>query len=139
MTDGYDQALANAGLALLNADPLIPALKVYDGVVPNGAVPPYVLVYTRVARPPDHVARPLTGTSRGFVARWICHCVGGDAVAARAVAQRVRTQLLDVLPVVAGLQCNPIRQVDAVDPTRDETLGTPVMDAVEVYEALACL
>jgi hypothetical protein len=139
MTDGYDQALANAGLALLNADPLIPALKVYDGVVPNGVTPPYVLVYTRVARPRDHPAVPLTGVSSGFVVRLICHCVGGDAIAARAVAQRARTQLLDVRPVVAGLQCNPFRQIDAIDPTRDETLGTPVMDAVEVYEALACL
>jgi hypothetical protein len=136
VTDGYDQALANAGLALLTADV---NLRVHDGAVPDGAELPYVVVYTSIARPTDHPAKPLTGQSRGFVARWICHCVGENAIAARGVAQRVRTQLLDVLPAVAGLVCNPIRQVEVLPPDRDESTGRLLMDAVSVYESSACL
>ncbi len=136
MTDGLDQALANAGLALLTADA---NLTVYDGVVPDDAEPPYLLVYTSIARPTEHPAVPLNGQSRGFTAQWICHCVGANATAARAVAQRARTQLLDVRPTVAGLTVNLIRQVETLPPGRDESTGHLRIDAVEVYESLASL
>ncbi|HEY9411122.1 MAG TPA: hypothetical protein VIP77_16200 [Jiangellaceae bacterium] len=136
MTDGLDQAAVNAGLDLLRADP---GLTVHDGIVPDGLVPPYVLAYTSVARPTDHHAIPLTGQSRGFTVRWILHCVGEDAITARATAQRARTQLLDVRPTVVGLTCNPIRQVEVIPPARDESTGLPRIDAVEVYEMSACL
>ncbi len=139
MSDGLDVALAAAGLALLAADV---DLVVHDGKVPDGAKPPYVLVYTTVARPGEHPAIPLTGDSSGFVARWICHCAGANATAARRVAQRVRTQLLDVRPVVAGFgpqQVGPIRQVEVAPPVKDEGTGRLVMDAVAVYEVYACL
>lgn len=135
MTDGLDQLIANSALALLQADA---ALTVYDGFVPNGSVPPYVLVYTSLGRPSEDFDNSIDGRSRVFTARWYCHCVGGNATAARAVAQRVRTALLDVRPVVAGLQCGLIREMpDPPAPIRDEMTGVLVMDAVEIYELRA--
>jgi len=135
MTDGLDQALAASAIALLTADT---SLNVLDGVVPNGTVPPYVLVYTSLGRPSADPDNSIDGRSRVFTVRWYCHCVGGNAQAARAVAQRVRTALLDVRPVVAGLQCGLIReQPDPPAPVRDEMTGTLVMDAVEIYELRA--
>lgn len=138
MTDGLDQALYNAGLALLTADV---SLTVYDGVVAASGTPPYVVVYGTVARPSDDPDNSVNGRSGVWVARWICHCVGGDATAARAVAQRVRTALLDVRPTVTGFAASavgPIRlEQDPVPPTKDETTGTAVMDQVEVYRLRA--
>lgn len=134
MTDGLDQALVGVGLTLLGADT---SLTVYDGKVPDPTpdidANPYVLVYSYVSRPSEDPDNSLLGRSGVWVARWICHCVGGNAAAVRAVAQRVRTQLLDVRPTVAGLSCGLIRWEDSQPPQRDETTGVLVMDAVEVY------
>lgn len=138
MTDGLDQALYSAGLALLTADA---SLTVYDGVVPAGATPPYVVVYGTVARPSDDPNNAVDGRTHVWVPRWICHCVGGNASAARAVAQRVRSALLDVRPTVAGFTADavgPIRlEGDPTPPTKDETTGVVVMDQVETYRLLA--
>lgn len=137
MTDGLDQALVNVGLTLLRADA---SLTVYDGVVPSPTpAPPYVVVYTSVDRPADTSsgALALAGLSNHWTVSWYCHCVGGDATAARAVAQRVRTQLLDVRPSVSGLTCGLIRQSQSAPPTRDETTGVLVMDALRVFELFA--
>lgn len=138
MTDGLDQALYNAGLALLTADT---SLTVYDGVVAAGAVPPYVVVYGTVARPSDDPNNSGDGKTRVWTPRWICHCVGGNAMAARAVAQRVRSALLDVRPTVAGFTAGavgPIRMdSDPSPPSKDETTGVVVMDQVETYRLLA--
>lgn len=137
MTDGLDQAIANAALNLLTAalNLVAPPIPVYDGKVPDGAAPPYVLVYTTVDRPDADPGNAADGRSRVFVARWICHCVGGGstAVAARAVAQQVRTALLDVRPSIAGLNPGLIRLEQSQPPTRDEQTGSLVLDAVEVY------
>lgn len=138
MTDGLDQALAQAGLDLLTADA---GLTVFDGAVPNPyPSPPYVLVYTTVDRPKADPDNPLTGLSKVWTARWICHCVGANAEAARAVAQRVRTQLLDVRPVVAGLSCDLIEmEPDGQPPRRDESLGSSnlVLDQVKTFRLKA--
>lgn len=135
MTDGLDQAIVNAAFTLLAADT---SLVTLDGYVPNGVQPPYVVVYTSIGRPSADPDNSLDGRSRIFTARWYCHCVGGSAMAARAVAQRVRTQLLDVRPVVAGLQCDLIREVPhPPPPVRDEMTGTLVMDALQIYELRA--
>lgn len=137
MTDGLDQALVNAGLALLTADT---QLAVFDGQVPNAVPPqqpPYVVVYTTVGRPADDPDNPMSGRSATFQVRWICHCVGGNAITARAVAQRVRTQLLDQVLTVAGLVCAPIDWEESQPPQRDETTGALVMDAVEIFRAKA--
>lgn len=136
MTDGLDQALANAGLALLQADT---SLTVYDGQVPNPTpAPPYCVVYTTVNRPSDDPDNAADGLSRVWSAAWIVHAVGGNAIAARAVQQRVRTALLDVRPVIAGLSCGRIRMdPDSPPPQRDETTGVVVMDAVSTYRLRA--
>lgn len=134
MTDGLDQALANAGLNLLRADA---NLTVFDGSVPDGSVPPYVLVYTHVEWPDGAPGDALDGLSGSPTIRWICHCVGGNEVAARAVAQRVRTQLLNQRPTIAGLNVGMIRHEQGVPPTRDETTGSPVIDAMNVYRLIA--
>ncbi len=135
MTDGLDQALANVGLGLLRADA---GLTVHDGVLPDGAVPPYALVYTTVDWPvPDSPNHSLEGRSTIALVRWIIHCVGANMTAARAVAQRVRTQLLDVTPAVSGMSCWPIRQAETLPPAKDETTGQVWMDAVVTYEMQA--
>lgn len=135
MTDGLDQAIANAGLALLTADT---SLVVCDGVVPAGTQPPYALVYTTVNRPSEDPDNAADGLSRVWSAAWIVHSVGGNAAAARAVAQRVRTALLDIRPVISGLSCNKIRMdPDSPPPQRDETTGVVVMDLVQTYRLKA--
>jgi hypothetical protein len=58
-------------------------------------------------------------------------------MAARAVAQRARTALLDVQPTVAGLTCGRIRLEDTQPPQRDETTGALVMDAICTYRLRA--
>lgn len=135
MTDGLDQALAAVALTLLEADP---DLTVHDGVVPSGAPRPYVLVYTTVSRPSEDLDNAADGKTRVWQARWICHCIGENATAARLIAEHVRTALLDVQPTVPGLSCGLIRmEGDALPPERDETTGVPVMDAVVTYRLRA--
>ena len=145
MTDGLDQALANAGLDLLRADA---SLTVYDGVVPDGVivagqpVPAFVVVYTDLTQPAEATsgANTLDGLSRHRSVSWYCHCVGADATAARAVAQRVRTALLDQRPTVAGIPAESvglISEVDSAPAGRDESLGVPVMSALRVYQLFA--
>lgn len=128
-----EQAHANAALALLDADNVPPALVVLDGFVPAATVPPYVLVYTHVEYLPEGAGNAIDGTSKTAVARFYCHCVGGNAIAARAVAQRVRAALLDIRPTIAGRVCGLIREEQALPPDRDESTGDLVMDAVRVY------
>ncbi|HTI19972.1 MAG TPA: hypothetical protein VNC22_06485 [Sporichthya sp.] len=144
MTDGLDQALASAGVSLLQADA---SLTVYRGGAPSPTPdPPYVVVRTTVDRPSDDPDNALNGRSGVWVARWFCYCVGGgpgatpeDAeVAAIAVAQRVRTQLLDVRPVIAGLSCGPIRWEQSTPPQiPDELTGVPIREAIEIFRLRA--
>lgn len=124
---------AAAVLALLDADNAFPPLVVLDGKVPNGTVPPYVLVYFADNDPELADSTPLTGRSDRYVVRAYCHSVGDNGQAARMVADRVRAALLDVVPTVAGRQCFPIRREDGQPPQRDESTGTLVMDKVDVY------
>lgn len=136
MTDGLDQALAGIALTLLRADS---NLVIYDGVVDGkDVIPPYVLVYTSIGHPSADGDNSLDGRSRVFTARWYCHCVGGDMAASRLIAERVRTALLDVRPVVAGLSCGLIRErPDPPVPVRDEMTGTTYIDSVCIYELRA--
>lgn len=124
-------AHAGAVLALLNAAITAPR-KVYDGKVPadaNAATNPYVLAYFDAARP-DLSFRGITHT---FQLRITCHSVGGNAQAARRVAESVAAALLDVTPTVAGRKCYPIRWEDGTPPQRDETTGVTVMDQIDTY------
>lgn len=135
MTDLLDQNLVDAVLTLLTNDT---GLTVFDGVVPSPTPPrPYVLVYTYIDRLSDDPDNSLNGKSGVWVPRFICHCVGETAAAARAVAQRVRTQLLDVRVTVAGLSTGLLRLEQALPVARDESTGVPVMDAVVIYRLRA--
>lgn len=134
MTDGLDQAVIDVGLDLLRADS---GLVVVDGSEPGPhPAPPYVLVYTTMAWPGDDPdSQSLDAmTSRG-IARWICHSIGETAKASRAVAQRVRTQLMDARPAVDGVTCGFIRfeQDDPAYPDRNKVTGVEVIDTMTVY------
>lgn len=127
MTTWVEQAHADAVLALLGAAlPASPPLVVYDGQVPAGAAPPYVLVYLATATPSG---TSLTSVYDRAVTRGYLHCVGSTAEAARAVAGRASNALLGVIPAIAGRICFPIRD-DGSDapPQRDETTGVLLMD-----------
>lgn len=128
-------AHANAVLGLLNAS--VPATTgVYDGEVPDAPKKQYLLVYMYLMTP-DGLAAP-DAVSLNFdsdvVDLWVyCHCVGEDAVAARAISAQARTALLNVTPVVTGRTCFPIRWREGQPPRRDEETGALVMDQVDVY------
>lgn len=131
MTDLLDQAMVDAGLNLLRADG---QLTVYDGEAPPKVARPYVLVYTFVERPGDDMdSQSLDAKTTRTIVRWYCHCVGDTQMAARAVAQRVRTQFLDQRPTITGLTCGFIREDQADPPIRDEQTGLTVFDSLAVY------
>lgn len=123
---------ADAVLDLLRADA---QLTVYDGQV-TGTADHYVLVYTFRQLPGGLIApdkTSLTGDTTTVDMRFYCHCVGANAIAARAVQARVEACLKDVTPAVAGRACFPIRWLDGQQHNRDEeTLGL-VVDTVDVY------
>lgn len=138
MADLIDKAHADVGLALLVANPALGVAKVFDGRVPEDAngkspPPPYVLVYTIVEWPRDGIGTALVATQNTVTTTLYCHCVGETAAAARAMAMEARASLLNVRPVIAGRNCGPIKQTEAVPPQRDETTGRLVMDAVAAY------
>ncbi|MEV4767800.1 tail completion protein gp17 [Micromonospora humida] len=125
------RAHADAVLAILSAAP--GNLRVLDGAVPKDVLPPYVLLYFADADPEVADNRPLEGGSQRFVLRVYAHSVGGSSAAARALGERVRTALLDLVPVVTGRECFPIRREDGQPPQREESTGTLVMDRIDVY------
>lgn len=124
---------ANAWLALLAPEP---NLTVYDGAVPTGAAAPYALGYFTGSREPG-TGNALDGASREFLSRAIFHCVGADQIAARAIAAKVESRLLDIRPVIIGRSCGFIRQESVLDPVRDESTGPVVMDMVTVYRFIS--
>lgn len=133
---------AQAVLTLLDADNTAPALVVLDGFVPVDPVtnksipPPYALVYFTILSPTaaeEPESSDLTFNQTRVVVEAICHSIGGNAAAARAVGARARNALLNVRPAVTGRACTPIRHVDNQPPQRDETTGTLVFDQIDVY------
>lgn len=127
---------ANAVLALLDADNTSPALVVLDGAVTGTQPLPYVLVYLML-QTPDGLAAPdkvSLDFNSDVIDMWVyCHCVGGNAAAARSVSARVRAALLNVTPTIANRVCFPIRYREGNPPQRDESTGPLVMDQVDVY------
>ena len=122
------QEHADAMLALARA-----TLTVHDGPAPDGATPPYVVVYFADTDPELAESRPLTGASERHVVRATAHCVGGNQKAARIVADKLRTAWLDQVPTIAGRQCWPIRREEGIPADPDETTGSLIVDQVEVY------
>lgn len=124
MIDEHAQAVLN----LLDAAITLP---VFDGKVPDGTSPDggYVLCYFDSADPEfDFRAQAWQ-----FTLTATCHSVGGNAQAARQIADLVRTALLGVRPTVAGRDCHPITRDDGSPPQRDESTGSLVMDQVDLY------
>ena len=134
MTDSIDETLAQAGLGLLRADA---GLTVYDGLVPQGAALPYVLVYTTVAWPPGGTADTITGARLTATVTWTCHCVAESPSGARVVEQRVRAALLNQRPAVAGRGAGYIKQDQVLAPGPDQTTGRLVMDGVSIYSLVS--
>jgi hypothetical protein len=133
VTDGFDEAIRNAAITLLQADA---SLTVITGPVPAGQQPPYVRIYTNVEWLSDDPNNALDGLTGRATARWTCHCIGANDLAAIRVAERVRTDLLDQRPtLVAGLVPGLIRyeQDAGTQPSVDELTGTAVVDAIHVY------
>jgi hypothetical protein len=131
VADQLDELHAQAGLALLHANP---DLVVYDDEkVPPGTTR-YVRVYTHIERPAAHDGNKLTGNSDTFVTRWYCHCVGENDASARAVAMQVRSSLLDVRPTITGRNCGKIRQEAALPARRDEKARPLIVDLCQVYK-----
>lgn len=119
---------------LAAAPPVTPALVVYDGAVPPNPADRaanYVLVYLYTTYP---TATSLTHDQDRAVTRAICHCVGANATAARAVAGRVASALLNAKVTIPGRECFPVRDDGtAQPPRRDETTGPLVMDLIVTY------
>lgn len=117
------------------APPVDPPLVVYDGGIPedpNDLAAAYVLVYFYTTRPDG---TSLTNKSDRAVTRAVCHCVGHNHIASRAVAGRVASALLDVVPVIPGRVCFPIRDDGSAQPPRpDEPApGLRFMDQIVTY------
>jgi hypothetical protein len=130
VSDLLDEQHAQVGLLALDANP---NLTVFDGKVPDGTDPPYVLVYAQVSWPREGVGTSLLEQQVTVTTTYICHCVGLTPSAARAVAMQVRSSLLNLRPVIEGRNCGPIKQDDVMPPSRDETTGKLVMDQVATY------
>lgn len=130
------QAHATAFLDLLRADAV---LTVYDGQV-TGTADHYALVYTFRQLPggllsPDKTA--LDGATTTVDMRFYVHCVGADAIAARAVQGRVENAALDVTPFVVGRACFPIRWIEGSQAERNEDTLALVVDHVDVYSLVS--
>lgn len=133
------QDLADAFFALARSAPGSPSLQVLDGHVDDGVTAPYALVYFYIETP-DGLAAPdavnLTFDSDVIDALAYVHCVGAEpqaARAARAVAGRVRSALLNQTLTIVGRQCFPIRWREGQPPARNEETGRVVFDQVDVY------
>ncbi|MFI1197696.1 hypothetical protein ACH4T9_31170 [Micromonospora sp. NPDC020750] len=135
MTGVDIQAHADAILGLLRA---VPDLTVYPPedpddtgvIVPDGADPPYVAVYIR---PGFGLAGRVADATTNAIFDITGHCVGGNDIAARAVAQMVVDTLLDVEPVIEGRQSRPIRYLDSPPARPDESTGRLVVDQVYLF------
>jgi len=146
MTVGIIQAHTDAVLTLLRAAPPAPPfepLPIYPGEVPDyladgsgGPADLYCLVYMTLTTP---YGTALTNASDRGVLQIITHSVSGNtktdgsSTSAQIVAQRVRAALLDVVPVVTGRACFPIRQELGPPVQRDEKAGPKVYDQVDLW------
>lgn len=134
MADELDRLHLDAALDLLRADAALTVYPDAQGFTPTDPPPPYVVVYASIERPADAPGNALAGSSTTWTVRWYCHCVGDGLYAATAVAGRVRSLLLDVVPTITGRVCGPIRQEAGSPPTsRDETTGPQLHDQAVVY------
>jgi hypothetical protein len=133
VTDQLDYLHAQAGLNLLRADSALTVVPDLEGNVPAELPDRYVRVYTDVSWPDSPEGRALDSRSATCTTRYYTHAVGPNEVSALIVAGRVRAALLDQRPTVTGRVVGMIRQEVSNPPTRDESTGVAVFDAVRVY------
>ena len=129
-------AHATAMLDRLQAGTAGTQIRVFDGAVPNGAAPPYVVVYftADTIQPGDAPDKTVyEGHPDAIDLRAWVHAVGRNAGASREVAQWVRARLHNWQPSVAGRLCFPVRHESGQPPERDESTGVLVMAQVDVY------
>jgi hypothetical protein len=112
-------------------------LTTFDSGVSDEAPDQYVLVYP-LFETPDGLLAPdalsLTLVSTALDVSMYVHNVGVTAQSARATASRTRGAVLDVVPVVAGRICFPVRWRGGQPVRRNEEIpGAPVFDEVHVY------
>lgn len=122
---------AAAMLALLTAAITNPR-KVFDGKVDDGTDPranPYVVVYFDSGDPEFD----FEANAWRFEMTATCHCVGGNAQAARQMADLARAALVAVRPTVSGRSCFPISREPGTPPQRDESTGVLVFDQIDTY------
>lgn len=119
-----NRATAAAVLTLARSDT---TLTVYDGPAPDGARPPYVVLYLSTDYE-DHT-RLAAATDRSWD-RVTSHCVGALPDAARAVADRLAAVFLDHRLTDAAGQ---IRHAEGRPLDVDESTGTRWWDAVDVW------
>lgn len=128
MSDYGDlQDHADAFLALLRGDSELTVYPEADGgleTVPTGAQPPYVAVHF-VAD--DALGGRLSHRSTRHRMRAICHCVGANDIAARAVRGMVTRAVLDVIPEIPGRSVYPIRSEPGAESREDESTGRLVV------------
>ena len=114
-------------LALLRATA---NLTVYDGVVPNAPVLPYVVVWSDQGR--------AEATALAHVSDWRTFTVqttyvGSTQVQVRALAERVETALLDKRPGVTGRTTGPLTK-ELTQPVRQDTdVDPPLLYALDVW------
>lgn len=94
-------------------------LAVFDGGAPDGAAPPYAVVYAdQGATSPQSLS--FRSVQRSVTAQTTC--VGVNPEQARWAAEKVEGALLDVTPTVAGRVCWPIRREASQPVRRDDDL-----------------
>jgi len=108
-----------------------PNLRVSDGSVKNGTVPPYVVAYIVVATPDGTT---LEDVFDRVVVTATIHSVGGNADAVRVIADQVWASLGGIRPDIAGRDCSRIRLIDSRPADRDETTAQVVLNQVDVYQ-----
>lgn len=135
MTDyGSLQDHADAVMDRLYAEPRLTVYPDETGgstTVPGGARPPYVSVHLVGDRP---LGGRLSHRSTRMRVRIYCHCVGADDIQARVVSDLVAGALLDVVLVIDGRVCYPIRHETGRDmPREDESIGSLVATITDTY------
>ena len=126
-------AHVKAGLDLVEGT----GLDVYDGKLPDNVTTlalPWVTAYAVVEWEYDGPNTSIRFESSSCVTTWYLRCAAANTTALQAVLGRIRAVLLDVVPVVAGRVCFPIRMVSVQTPGQDNTLGTAVIEATAIYE-----
>ena len=118
---------AAAVLQLLGADD---NLTVYDGKVPDGATPPYVVVW--ISTDGDASVALADDQSRPNI-RLTVPTFATTGTGARIVSDRVHAALAGKRPAIAGRAVWKVRHDYGIPPQPDESTGRLVVDVVDVY------